>query len=152
MSKLSLLVLMGLIFSASCVISFGSAVAQNSCPKGILVKNLEQDMSIVQSRMDSYRKAGIMDEYQKLQAQLIHIQRQIPYAYLEQELVGFRLSRDASCLSGVFSYIVGHQVGFQARSDQRWDMWFSGKRTREGLTDQEVVDLIRSNPLLQLVR
>jgi hypothetical protein len=114
-----------------------------ACPKGQSIASLELRYQQTRRLAEMYRASGLGNEYMAELMKLESINAEFPLAYLEQEILSFPLTRDATCLAAVYSKLSGYKFQFQARTDNKWDVWVSGVRTREGLSDAELINLVR---------
>lgn len=113
------------------------------CPKGFAVKSLEAKYSNVRQTALLYQQAGMGREYQAELQKLQTIVDQLPFTYLEQEISSFPLTRQPKCMAAFYSQITGQEVVFQARSDGRWNVIKSRQIVQEGLTDHQLLVLVK---------
>ncbi len=117
-------------------------VAQDVCPKGQAIRNLEDEYRRSKQMAEIYQRSGMglesMRETQKSQA----IANRFPNLYLDQEIRSFPLTGDVRCLSAAYSQVTGREVRFELQSGGKWDVYVSGVRTQKGLSDSELVELI----------
>ncbi len=127
-----------LILCASSVVH-----GQQVCPKGHAVKSLEAKYSSVKQTALIYQQAGMGLEYVAELQKLQKIVDELPYAYLQQEITSFPLTRDPRCMATVYGQIIGHEVVFQPRSDGKWNVLLSRQLVHEGLSDHQLQSLVK---------
>lgn len=127
------------------LIVFASALVygQEVCPKGHAVKSLEAKYSNVKHRALLYQQAGMGIEYLAELRNLQNIIDEFPFTYLQQEISSFPLTRDPRCIAAAYSQITGQEVIFQPRSDGRWNVIKSRQIVQEGLTDHQLLVLVK---------
>lgn len=118
-------------------------MAQMVCPKGTAVINLEREYEQIKQTAEMYQRAGLGFEYNAEREKLQTLINKLPKIYLDQEIASFPLTRNPSCLAVVYSQFVGQQVQFQPRSDNKWNVFVSGVKKLEAITDEELISLIK---------
>jgi hypothetical protein len=116
--------------------------AQEVCPKGLRVKQLEQQEARLRQEAEMYRKVGMGLEYDEIIQRIHRVQNEIPVAYLEQGLTVFRLTREPSCALGAYNYITGMSLNVQPYTDGTWDLLSNGKVARQRITDADLLTLL----------
>lgn len=135
--------ILGMLAAAVLYISAGEASAQSPCPKGHALRVLEQEYEENRRLAEMYQQAGLGSQYGEQRRKLQRIIDRFPIAHLEQEIENFWLTRRGECLAAAFSKIVGLQVEFLSSPGGKWDVFVSGSKTREGLTDEELLTLVK---------
>jgi hypothetical protein len=121
----------------------GLVHGQQGCPKGHVVKSLEAKYSNVKEKALIYQQAGMGLEYVSELQKLQKIVDEIPYAYLQQEISSFPLTRDPRCMALAYSQIIGQEVVFQPRSDGKWNVLLARQLVHEGLSDHQLQSLVK---------
>lgn len=128
----------GLIFFSTILLADGS------CPKGAKILRLEANRDEMVRLARSYQDAGMGIEYGSVRTKISELDGSMPYAYLDQEIASFPISRDPYCMFAALSQIRGIKIGVQARSDKKWNIYVNGDKTQEGLSDNELIQLVRN--------
>ena len=104
---------------------------------------------------DVYRQSGNAAKFSEYQGRVFALDQQILTArqgvtqqmnYLQgmQGIQEFSTANDPRRLAAVWSQYAGVPIGIQPRSDGRFDILVNGKRTKEGVSANDVVDSARS--------
>lgn len=121
-----------------------SVFADEGCPKGQKIVNLEARYAEIIRMHKSYVSVGMGLEADKLRQEASAITAEIPYAYLHQEIAFFPISKQPYCMIAVLSKITGLKTAVQPRSDSKWNIYINNVITHEGLSDSELLGLIKS--------
>ncbi len=128
----------GLIFFSNILLADGS------CPKGAKILSLEANRDEMVRLAMSYQSAGMGLEYSSIRAKIMELDMSMPYAYLDQEIALFPISREPFCMFAALSQIKGIKISVQARSDRKWNIYLNGDKTQEGLSDNELIQLVKN--------
>jgi len=104
---------------------------------------------------DVYRQSGNAAKFSEYQNRVFALDQQLLTArqgvtqqmnYLQgmQGIQEFSTANDPRRLAAVWSQYAGVPIGIQPRSDGRYDILVNGKRTKEGVSANDVVDSARS--------
>lgn len=126
-----------------------AASAQDICPKGRRVQMLEMTLENNRRGAQLAFQHGQLAEGRRYAAEVERINGELPYAYLDQELASFPLMRNPDCMLAVYGLIVGQPLFAEPRADGAWTLYLAQgeevpRMVRERMTDQQLVDLVRS--------
>jgi len=106
-------------------------MAQEMCPKGFRVSQLEEREADLGRQANNYRNSGMGFEYREMLDRVRVAQGETLVAYLEQGLMHFRLTRDPRCAIASYNRITGEKINVQPYADGTWDFLSDGKVVRK---------------------
>jgi len=92
---------------------------------------------------EMYRRAGMGNEFTLARAKVMELDNNMMYLQGMQGIQEFGLANDPRRLSAVWSEYSGMRVNVQPRSDGKFDILVGDRRAREGLTQDQVVNMAR---------
>lgn len=116
--------------------------ADGVCPKGQKIINHEARYAEAVRMQQSYESAGMGIEASRLRLEAASIEKAILYAYLNQEMSFFPVSKQPNCMFSVLSKITGAKIAAQPRPDGKWNVYVNDLKTREGLNDNELLIMV----------
>jgi hypothetical protein len=90
-----------------------------------------------------YQRAGMGAQFMEARAKLLEVDNNMVYLQGMQGLQEFSLANDPRRLSAVWSQYAGVPVGIQPRSDGKFNIIVNGKRTKEGISAENVTSSAR---------
>ena len=102
-----------------------------------------QQRAEVERLAGMYQRAGMGAQFMEARAKLMELDNGMTYLQGMQGLQEFELANDPRRLAAVWSQYAGVPIGIQPRTDGKFDIVVNGRRTREGLSAQEVSDRAR---------
>ena len=98
----------------------------------------------VEQLAEMYRRAGMGREFMQTRSQLLDLDDNITHLQGMQALQEFTLANDPRRLAAVWSHYAGVPVGVQPRTDGLFNIVVNGRRTREGVSADQIADLARA--------
>ena len=92
---------------------------------------------------EMYRRSGMGNEFTIARAKVMELDNNMMYLQGMQGIQEFGLANDPRRLSAVWSEYSGMRVNVQPRSDGKFDILVGDRRAREGLTQDQVVNMAR---------
>ena len=92
---------------------------------------------------EMYRRAGMGNEFTLARAKVMELDNNMMYLQGMQGIQEFFLANDPRRLSAVWSEYSGMKVNVQPRSDGKFDVLVGERRAREGLTQDQIVNMAR---------
>lgn len=102
-----------------------------------------QQRAEVERLAGMYQRAGMGAQFMEMRAKLMELDNGMTYLHGMQGIQEFEVANDPRRLAAVWSQYAGVPIGIQPRSDGKFDIIVNGKRTREGLSDNDVVERAR---------
>jgi hypothetical protein len=90
-----------------------------------------------------YQRAGMGAQFMEARAKLLEVDNNMVYLQGMQGLQEFSLANDPRRLSAVWSQYAGVPVGIQPRTDGKFNIIVNGKRTKEGISAENVTSSAR---------
>lgn len=92
---------------------------------------------------EMYRRSGMGNEFTLARAKVMELDNNMMYLQGMQGIQEFYLANDPRRLSAVWSEYSGMKVNVQPRSDGKFDVLVGERRAREGLTQDQIVNMAR---------